>query len=328
MENNLPTGPINENQEVTIDINAVNTADVVLPTQVIEPVIDMSAAMAAPEAVIQQEIAAAPIVAQVPTPPEVELSEDKPDNGPIIADIKSAYWGGLLKVLDIVASGTGSDDELNITKGKLIINKNNGILQTDLTSLFNSNTLNLLNPLMQLKILKLITGEDGVRIIENDNQYIAYNHLNGEYKTVCKINKPSEDLSKIPIVATKLLDTDLKHTENINLDTLTMLTTAHSNLGNYNYTVIIDATTHELININIDGKIGENFRAQTGRETIELKVQELFPANKPTECILKVYKIGEEFHIETITNIGITSLFFQIHASIVYQDAGLDFDSM
>lgn len=246
------------------------------------------------------------VAAATPQPPVPASISSDPTLG-IIGEMKSAYYGGFIKILEFLSDNMGSQDIIYIEDGKLSTLKGSGFVYCDLESLFGKNNFEIIDPKTAIKKLKLCRGGDLVSIIDmkNENKYRVISSTNGEANDIINIFKPqSKDPQtvKAPTLDTKMFSTELE------LDIIAKLIEAKKAYEATYYTIVLEKDTYKLLSIELTEDYKHNFAA-SNNETVELKVFDPFPITKAEGIIFEVHsaKDGKIF-IQTIADVSITSI--------------------
>ena len=262
------------------------------------PTMPEVAEMQAIQTAIQQEVAA-------PTP-VVPVVID-PTEGGVIGEMKSAYYGGFIKILEFLSDNMGSQDVIYIEDGKLSTLKGSGFVFCDLETLFGKNDFEIIDPKNAIKKLKLCRGGDLVSIIDvkADNKYRVVSSSNGVANDIINIFKPQTrdpQSVKAPTLDTKQYSVEME------LDIIAKLIEAKKAYEATYYTIVLEKDTFKLIGIELTDDYRHNFDT-TNKETISLKVFEPFPITKAEGIIFEVHtsKDGKIF-IQTIADVSITSI--------------------
>ena len=326
--------------EVSIDINAaleevtmpVPTAQAVPVPESVVPTVPAAVPPAAqPEMVLvpveidEMNISPEPVDASVADQVKNDIANNESLVGTEIASIKSAYWGGFIKVIETVAAGLGSEDIVSIDKGHLLTTKDGGVIKCDLTTVFGTNTWDMKNPNLNLKLMKLIQGGDKVTILEDAVKNTVYSSTGAEILTIATFTKPDTvNFSKVAEVDPGVLKTKTP----ITIGRVSNLAVAKQTYGSIYYNITIDKETYEILSIDVDEKYKEVFKSETGRETFRYKVKELFPVKKSDTVIIELYDKAGQLFIRTTNDVTMTTIYFQIAAMKNEKRDDLSFDDL
>jgi hypothetical protein len=232
------------------------------------------------------------------------------NNNRVIAEIKSAYFGGFIKILEFLSSGMGSQDLIYIEEGKLNTIKNSGFIFCDLENLFGKNNFEIIDPVNTIKKLKLCRGGDLVSILNDveDNKYQIVTSSNGAIVDIIKVNKPQAvdpQAVKAPSLGSKRFEMELP------LEIVAKLLEAKKAMDANYFTIVLEKATYKLLAIQTTENY-EHIFSTTAGEKIELKVFDPFPVTKAEGLIFEVYvddnKTENNINIQTISDVSITSI--------------------
>ena len=128
-----------------------------------------------------------------------------------IANINSALYAGLVKILGTLSQGKESSDIISIDEGVLTDTTVNGFLKADLSDLFGENSIDILNPAYTTKLMKLLKGGDKFYFLddEENNKY----HITNNIASISILKAATKRVIEIPDIgeskSTITLDTDI-----------------------------------------------------------------------------------------------------------------------
>ena len=221
---------------------------------------------------------------QTETVSSVSVEDDEKQ----IASIRSAFYGGLIKVLSIVSKNLSSDNILQIKEGHILASYNGGYFFSDLTDLFNKNSWNIKDPKNAIARLNLIKGNDTVTILEAANKYIIYNESKGVIKQKTTFAKAKDSETNADII--KSDPGELKYETSLDAGIVSNLVAAKASLSALHYNIIIDVDTYEVLELNVNQEFDELLLSDAGRTTMRYKTQDLFPHASSAGNILKIYE--------------------------------------
>ncbi len=247
-----------------------------------------------------------------------DITEDigKSDEAKIIATFTSTKFGFFTAILDILSNKMESSDILDITKGKVLASLEGGLISCDLTAYFKDNDLSLKDPRNAIKLLKIIKGSTDIAIVDDLRKYIIYNTFEGEPKQIININK-SNDSQKMQLVLPEF--GDLKFSQVLDPGDISALIATKAGYNALYYNIIIDVNTFELVEVNIEDKGTTKILNRKGRDLQRYRVKELFPVQKATQTIFKVFLLNNNDQTELMF---LTENSNDI-STIVYQTAGI-----
>lgn len=298
----MPTMPEMAPQPAPVAQVAPQPAPAPMPEPTPVPVMNAVpevAEMQAIEMAIQQEAAAPTPVVPVALQPDANIA--------VIGEMKSAYYGGFIKILEFLSDNMGSQDVIYIEDGKLSTLKGSGFIYCDLETLFGKNNFEIIDPKNAIKKLKLCRGGDLVSIldIKVDNKYRVISSTNGEANDIINIFKPQTkdpQSVKAPSLETKRYSVELE------LDIIAKLIEAKKAYEATYYTVVLEKDTYKLLGIELTEDYRHNFAVSTA-DTIELKVFDPFPITKAEGIIFEVHTSNDgKVFIQTIADVSITSI--------------------
>jgi hypothetical protein len=301
--------------EITgIEINLDNIQDVEMP--MVAPVLEMpTMPMVAPE-VAEMQMIKQEIIQEVAAPTQVVPVAHNDTNITIIGEMKSAYYGGFVKILEFLSDNMGSQDVIYIEDGKLSTLKGSGFIYCDLESLFGKNNFEIIDPKNAIKKLKLCRGGDLVSImdVKDDNKYRVVSSFKGEANDIINIFKPQTKDSQS--VKAPTLDTK-KYSVELELDIIAKLIEAKKAYDATYYTLVLEKDTYRLISIELTDNYRHNFSTTTA-ETVSYKVFDPFPITKAEGIIFEIYSndAAQKVYIQTIADVSITSIRYTEIASI------------
>jgi hypothetical protein len=242
-----------------------------------------------------------------PTPVVTPIAFEQDSDIEIIGEMKSAYFGGFIKILEFLSDNMGSQDIIYIEDGKLSTLKASGFIYCDLETLFGKNNFEIIDPKNAIKKLKLCRGGDLVSIlnVKSENKYRVISSFNGEANDIINIFKPQlkETQSvKAPTLGEKKFSVEME------LDIISKLIEAKKAYEATYYTIVLEKDTYRLVSIELTDDYKHNFTSTT-KETISLKVFDPFPITKAEGIIFEVHTSADNrIFIQTIADVSITSI--------------------
>jgi len=218
----------------------------------------------------------------------IDLAKDEEVEAKTIAVIPSAYFRGLLKIIEIVSNNLSSNEILNINEGIIKTTYNSGYFYSDLTGLFNKNSWIFKDPKSAIKKLKLIAGNEQVVILESATKYILYSTIGDVKQQKITIQKLHDSIDTVPVefdlgknapVSTLVVDPGV----------VSVITNAFKSIETIAYNVYLDEKTNEIVKIGIADEFEEYLLTSAGRTLVKYKTAELFPVTNAHETTIKIY---------------------------------------
>jgi len=233
-----------------------------------------------------------------------------PENLQVIGNLKSAMFGGFVKILGFLSQGTGSQDIIYIKEGKLNLVKNAGFLFCDLSIMFDKNDFEIIDPSKSIKLLNLIKGGDEVLFVKDDvnQRYIVSNLIEGNVST--SITLPQPDRSITQEVSKPEIGT-LKFRREIENDVVDNIQNAVKTLESQYLKIKLQDNV--LISVQTSDDIFEHTFQQPDPNKEAPKVYRVFnpfPITKADEVYLEIHQDEEndKLWIKTLNSIGMVTV--------------------
>jgi len=232
-----------------------------------------------------------------------------------IGRITSASYGGFTKILSLLTTNMGKADIISIEDGKLSILTGGGFLYCDLSILFGTHNMDIMDPQYSIKLMKLISGGDEVVFIDDDanSSYYISNLVDSKPMITVTLQKP--DPSMNPRITKPDLGEAVEVLENINPDLVNTIATAEKNLeSQYFILEIIEKDDKaEIISIATDKETFKfNFKdswdTSEGEQPQKYKIFNPFPISKPDSIKLDLHKSNGELWIKTSSEVGLAHI--------------------
>jgi len=232
----------------------------------------------------------------------------------MVGNFKSTFYGGFRTILAFLAQGMDSQSSLRIVKGKLVLEKGQGIISCDLSKLFQDNDFAITNPMKSVKAMKGIKGGDSVCFFKDDinKEYSIVKLVGGKGVTKLKIDMFDDDevkMTQIPEIGTKIFEAEIK------VETAANLINMKKSLEMNNFIITIDSDTNELVSIETGG-FSEMFKdLELVKNKKQYKTFNPFPVDKAENIIFRIFKkyvegVGEQIYIQTSSDVALTTLVY------------------
>jgi hypothetical protein len=225
-----------------------------------------------------------------------------------IGKIQSALYGGLIKILSFLSTGTTSQDIIHIREGNLNLVKNAGYIYADLSIFFDNHDLDIIDPAKNTKLLGLIKGGDEVMFIKDNvnSRYLITSLVNNNPSTSITLPQ-AENQNNMQITAPELGELRLRRELEIDLvETIQNASKAVESdylkfeLDNF-FNIVSISTSDDIFK-------QEFVTIPEGTETKVLKIFNPFAFTKPDEFYIEFYQNGEDIWVKTISAIGMVNL--------------------
>jgi len=225
----------------------------------------------------------------------------------VIGNLKSALFGGFVKILSFLSQGTGSQDIIYIDNGKLNLIKNAGFIYSDLSTMFGENSLEVIDPSKSIKLLNLIKGGDEVVFVKDDasQRYIISNIVDGVPNTSITLSQPDRSITSTvqrPEIG------ELKYQTEIDINIVDGIQQASKTLESAFLKLEVNTDTFEIISISTSDDIFRQQIAPKAENTKTYRVFNPFPINKPDDLFFEVHVNNGQVWIKTISNIGMVNI--------------------
>jgi len=225
-----------------------------------------------------------------------------------IGKIQSALYGGLIKILSFLSTGTTSQDIIHIREGNLNLVKNAGYIYADLSIFFDTHDLDIIDPVKNTKLLGLIKGGDEVMFIKDNanSRYLITSLVNGNPSTSITLPQ-AENQNNLQITAPEL--GELKLRRELEVDLVETIQNA-SKAVEADYLKFELDTDFNIVSISTSDDIfkQEFVTIPDGTETKVYKIFNPFAFTKPDEFYIEFYQNGDDIWVKTISAIGMVNL--------------------
>jgi len=237
------------------------------------------------------------------------VQQGAPENGEVyqIGKIQSALYGGLIKILTFLSTGTTSQDIIHIREGNLNLVKNAGYIYADLSIFFDAHDLDIIDPIKNTKLLSLIKGGDEVLFVKDNanSRYLITSLINNVPSTSITLPQ-AESQSGLQISAPEL--GELKLRRELEIDLVETIQNA-SKAVESNYLKFELDSKFNIISISTSDDIfKQDFGVVPDGETKVYKIFNPFAFNKPDEFYIEFYQNGDDVWVKTISAIGMVNL--------------------
>jgi hypothetical protein len=223
-------------------------------------------------------------------------------NTPIIADISSEIYGAFIKILSFLSQGMGSQDLFFIKEGKLNTKKSVGLIYSDMSKLFQDNSIEIIDPANAVKLMSLLKGGEKVLFVKDNDQYILTTMDSNE--PVRSITMPVPDIPANEIINRPDIGKEILSIE-IPVDRIEDAINA-SKITDSNYFICTMDDDFNVLSIETQDKSYKDiFKEGQGKS---YKVFELMLVSKPDTFELKVYKNGDDIWLKMISDIGLVEI--------------------
>jgi len=232
-----------------------------------------------------------------------------PENSEVyqIGKIQSALYGGLIKILSFLSTGTTSQDIIHIREGNLNLVKNAGYIYADLSIFFDAHDLDIIDPTKNTKLLGLIKGGDEVLFVKDNanSRYLITSLINNVPSTSITLPQ-AETQSGLQISAPEL--GELKLRRELEIDLVETIQNA-SKAVESNYLKFELDSKFNIISISTSDDIfKQDFGVTPDGETKIYKIFNPFAFTKPDEFYIEFYQNGNDVWVKTISAIGMVNL--------------------
>jgi len=230
--------------------------------------------------------------------------EDAQTASNVIADIPSEIYGAFIKILQFLSQGMASNDIFFIKDGKLNTKKTVGFIYSDMTDLFNENSIEIIDPNTAVKLMTLLRGGEKVVFLKDQEQYILTTLDNNE--PIRSIVLPIPEVQPQDI-ATKPELGELVKSISIPIDRIEDAINASKVVDSSYFVVSLD-NDFDLVSIETqNGKYKDIFKKDV-EDPKKLKLFELMLISKPEEFTLNIYKNGEDIWFQMISDLGLVKI--------------------
>lgn len=223
-----------------------------------------------------------------------------------IGKIQSALYGGLIKILSFLSTGTTSQDIIHIREGNLNLVKNAGYIYADLSIFFENHDLDIIDPAKNTKLLGLIKGGDEVMFIKDDanSRYLITSLVNNIPSTSITLPQ-AENQNNLQITAPEL--GTLKIRRELEIDMVETIQNA-SKAVESNYLKFELDNNFNIVSISTSDDIFKQDFAPAQTGTKDYKIFNPFAFTKPDEFYIEFYQNGDDVWVKTISAIGMVNL--------------------
>jgi len=222
-----------------------------------------------------------------------------------IAEIPSALYGAFTKILAFLSQGMSSNDIFFIKDGKLNTKKSAGFIYSDMSSLFNNNSIEIMDPTNAVKLLSLLKGGEKTLFLRDnsENNYIISNIANEE--PIRSIVLPIPDINANEVAIKPEIGNLIKEFE---LDTERVEDAINaSKITNSSYFILNFNEDNDLLSIETSNKKYKDIYKK-GEPKLSLKLFDLMLISKPDSYKIKLYKKDNDYWIQTISDVDLVEI--------------------
>jgi copper chaperone CopZ len=222
-----------------------------------------------------------------------------------IAEIPSALYGAFTKILAFLSQGMTSNDIFFIKDGKLNTKKSAGFIYSDMSSLFNENSIEIIDPATAVKLLSLLKGGEKVLFLKDntENNYIVSNIANNE--PMRSIVLPIPEVAENEVAVKPDLGNLIKEFE-IDTEKIEDAINASKITGS-SYFILNFDDNNDLLSIETSNKKYKDIYKK-GEPTISLKLFDLMLISKPDSYKIKLFKKNEDYWIQTVSDVNLVEI--------------------
>jgi len=222
-----------------------------------------------------------------------------------IAEIPSALYGAFTKILAFLSQGTSSNDIFFIKDGKLNTKKSAGFIYSDMSSLFNENSIEIMDPSNAVKLLSLLKGGEKTIFLKDnsENNYIISNILNEE--PIRSIVLPIPDITENEIAIKPDIGQEVKDFE-IEIERIEDAINASKITGS-SYFILNFDENNDLLSIETSNKKYKDIYKK-GDASLSLKLFDLMLISKPDSYKIKLCKKDNDYWIQTISDVDLVEI--------------------
>jgi len=234
-----------------------------------------------------------------------EVTVELSNSTQMIAEIPSALYGAFTKILAFLSQGMAGNDIFFIKDGKLNTKKSAGFIFSDMSSLFNENSIEIIDPANAVKLLSLLKGGEKVLFLKDnfENNYIVSNIANNE--PMRSIVLPIPEVAENE-VAIKPDIGDLVKEFEIEIERIEDAINA-SKITDSSYFILNFDDNNELLSIETSNKKFKDIYKK-GDPKLSVKLFDLMLISKPDNYTIKLYKKDNDYWIQTVSDVDLVEI--------------------
>ena len=236
---------------------------------------------------------------------DTEVTVELSNSVQSIAEIPSALYGAFTKILAFLSQGMASNDIFFIKDGKLNTKKSAGFIYSDMSSLFNENSIEIMDPANAVKLLSLLKGGEKVVFLRdtNENNYIISNLQNNE--PLRSIVLPIPDIAENEVAVKPNVGELIKEFE-IDIEKIEDTINA-SKVTDSGYFILNFDEDNELLSIETSNKKFKDIYKK-GESKLSLKLFDLMLISKPDSYKIRLYKNGNDYWVQTVSDVNLVEI--------------------
>ncbi len=234
-----------------------------------------------------------------------EVSVELSTSTQTIAEIPSALYGAFTKILAFLSQGMASNDIFFIKDGKLNTKKSAGFIYSDMSSLFNDNSIEIMDPATAVKLLSLLKGGEKTLFLRDnsENNYIVSNIQNNE--PMRSIVLPIPDVAENEVAIKPELGELIKEFE-IEIERIEDAINA-AKITDSSYFLLNFDEENDLVSIETSNKkYKDNYKK--GEVKLSLKLFDLMLISKPDSYKIKLYKNRDDYWVQTVSDVDLVEI--------------------
>jgi len=213
----------------------------------------------------------------------------------VIAEINSALYTSLTKILSTLSQGKESTDIISIENGLITDTTVNGFLKADLTDLFGENSIDILNPAYTTKLMKLLKGGDKFYFL-NDEEGNRY-HITNNIASISISKADTKKVVQIPEIG--------ESKSSIELDSDVVMTIADAQKMLEAEYITLYLINDKLVALDINNDYEYKFEPDADLSSAtKYKIYDFMPL-KAQEYKLEIYVNGDERWIKNTMDLSL-----------------------